>query len=487
MNEGSNQITPIVSQGIMFLTNPGNIIQALDAKNGELIWEYRYPFPKASKTLGGPTRNIAVYEDKIFLATYDAHLIALNIRTGKLIWKTKKANYEDGYTHTSGPIIANGLVISGINGCERYIKEGCFITGHDPETGKEIWRTSSIAQPDDKYGYTWGETPSVFRAGGDTWIPGSYDPKLNLFFIGTSQAKPWVAASRGMTPKNSALYTNSTLALNPNNGKLEWFFQHIPGETIDMEVGFERVLIDRKNKNYLFTVGKDGILWKIDSETGDFIKLLETVNQNIYEKIDYKTGKLSYRDDILNSKIDKAFSVCPGIYGGHNWQAISYDETTSSLIIPLHQLCADMIGRKVERVEGSGGFGADSKSYPLPDANGKIGKLISVNIDKMKINWTHEQEAMFLTSSLSTAGGLTFIGDLDRYFKAFNSKTGELLWKTRLGSALHGFPITYSVGKKQYVAITSGMGVFRALTATISPDIYQPENGNAIYVFELEK
>ena len=487
MNEGSNQITPIVSQGVMFLTNPGNIIQALDAKNGELIWEYKYAFPKASKTLGGPTRNIAVYQDKIFLATYDAHLIALDIRTGQLIWKTKKAKYEDGYTHTSGPIIANGIVISGINGCERYIKEGCFITGHDPDTGEEIWRTSTIAQPEDKYGNTWGETPSVFRAGGDTWIPGSYDPKLNLFFIGTSQAKPWVAASRGMTPKNSALYTNSTLALNPNNGELEWFYQHIPGETIDMEVGFERVLIDHRNKNYLFTIGKDGILWKIDRKTGDFIKLLETVNQNIYENIDYKTGELSYREDILNSKIDKAFSVCPGIYGGHNWQAISYDEITSSLIIPLHQLCADMIGRKVERIEGYGGFGADSKSYPLPDANGKIGKLISVNIDKMKINWTHEQEAMFLTSSLSTAGGLTFIGDLDRYFKAFNSKTGEVLWKTRLGSALHGFPITYSVGKKQYVAITSGMGVFRALTATISPDIYQPENGNAIYVFELEE
>jgi len=487
MSEGSNQVTPIVSQGVMFLTNPGNIIQALNAKNGELIWEYKYSFPKASKTLGGPTRNIAVYQDKIFLATYDAHLIALDIRTGQLIWKTKKAKYEDGYTHTSGPIIANGIVVSGINGCERYIKEGCFITGHDPDTGKEIWRTSTIAQPEDKFGNTWGETPSVFRAGGDTWIPGSYDPELNLFFIGTSQAKPWVAASRGMTPKNSALYTNSTLALNPDNGDLEWFYQHIPGETIDMEVGFERVLIDRKNKKYLFTVGKDGILWKIDRENGDFIKLLETVNQNIYKNIDYKTGELSYREDILNSKIDKAFSVCPGIYGGHNWQAISYDEITSSLIIPLHQLCADMIGRKVERIEGSGGFGADSKSYPLPDANGKIGKLISVNIDKMKINWTHEQEAMFLTSSLSTAGGLTFIGDLDRYFKAFNSKTGEVLWKTRLGSALHGFPITYSVGKKQYVAITSGMGVFRALTATISPDIYQPENGNAIYVFELEE
>ena len=487
MNEGSNQITPIVSQGIMFLTNPGNIIQALDAKNGELIWEYRYNFPKASKTLGGPTRNIAVYKDKIFLATYDAHLIALDIRTGKLVWKTKKARYEDGYTHTSGPIIANGIVISGINGCERYIKESCFITGHDPDTGKEIWRTSTIAQEEDKNGLTWGETPSVFRAGGDTWIPGSYDPKLNLFFIGTSQAKPWVAASRGMTPENSALYTNSTLALNPNNGEIKWFYQHIPGETIDMEVGFERVLIDHKSKKYLFTIGKDGILWKLNRENGDFVKLLETVDQNIYKNINYKTGKLSYRNDILNSKINEAFSVCPGIYGGHNWQAISYDEINRSLIIPLHQLCADMIGRKVERIEGSGGFGADSKSYALPSANGKIGKLISVDVDKMSINWTHEQEAMFLTSSLSTAGGLTFIGDLDRYFKAFNSKTGELLWETRLGSALHGFPITYAVGKKQYIAVTSGMGVFRALTATISPDIYQPENGNAIYVFELKK
>ena len=485
MNEGSNQATPLVSQGIMFLTNPGNIIQALNASNGELIWEYNYPFPKGSKTLGGPTRNIAIFEDKVFMATYDASLIALDIKTGKLLWKTKKANFKDGYTHTSGPIIANGIVVSGINGCERYIKEGCFITGHNPDNGKEIWRTSTIAYPEDKHGDTWGKTESIFRAGGDTWIPGSYDPKLNLFFIGTSQAKPWVADSRGMTTKDSALYTNSTLAINPNNGEIKWFYQHIPGETIDMEVGFERVLIDEDNKKLLYTIGKDGILWKMDRETGEFISLLETVEQNIYQKINYKTGDLTYRDDILNSKIDNVFSVCPGIYGGHNWQAISYDKENNSLIIPLHQLCADMIGRKVERKEGFGGFGADSRSYEKPGVNGEIGKIISVNLNEMKINWSHEQEAMFLTSSLSTAGGITFIGDLDRHFKAFNSKTGEVIWKTRLSSALHGFPITYSIDDRQYVAVTTGMGVFRALTSLVSPQIYQPDNGNAIYVFEL--
>ena len=486
MNEGSNQITPLVSQGIMFLTNPGNTIQALNAKNGELIWEYNYPFPKGSKTLGGPTRNIAIYEDKIFMATYDASLIALDIKTGNLLWKTKKANFEDGYTHTSGPIVANGVIVSGINGCERYIKEGCFITGHNPDNGREIWRTSTIAYPGDKHGDTWGDTDSIYRAGGDTWIPGSYDPTLNLFFIGTSQAKPWVADSRGMTTKDSALYTNSTLAINPNTGKIKWFYQHIPGETIDMEVGFERVLVDYNNKKLLYTIGKDGILWKMDRENGKFISLLETVNQNIYQKINYKTGKLTYREDILNSKVNNSFSVCPGIYGGHNWQAMSYDKENNSLIIPLHQLCADMIGREVEKKEGFGGFGADSRSYEKPGVEGKIGKVISVDLDEMKVNWSHEQEAMFLTSSLSTAGGITFIGDLDRYFKAFNSKTGKIIWQTRLNSALHGFPITYSVNNKQYVAVTTGMGVFRALTSLVSPDIYQPQKGNSIYVFELE-
>jgi alcohol dehydrogenase (cytochrome c) len=486
MNEGSNQITPLVSQGIMFLTNPGNTIQALNAKNGELIWEYNYPFPKGSKTLGGPTRNIAIYEDKIFMATYDASLIALDIKTGNLLWKTKKANFQDGYTHTSGPIVANGVIVSGINGCERYIKEGCFITGHNPDNGREIWRTSTIAYPGDKHGDTWGDTDSIYRAGGDTWIPGSYDPTLNLFFIGTSQAKPWVADSRGMTTKDSALYTNSTLAINPNTGKIKWFYQHIPGETIDMEVGFERVLVDYNNKKLLYTIGKDGILWKMDRENGKFISLLETVNQNIYQKINYKTGKLTYREDILNSKVNNSFSVCPGIYGGHNWQAMSYDKESNSLIIPLHQLCADMIGREVEKKEGFGGFGADSRSYEKPGVEGKIGKVISVDLEEMKVNWSHEQEAMFLTSSLSTAGGITFIGDLDRYFKAFNSKTGKIIWQTRLNSALHGFPITYSVNNKQYVAVTTGMGVFRALTSLVSPDIYQPQKGNSIYVFELE-
>lgn len=486
MNEGSNQGTPLISQGVMFLTHPGNMIQALSAANGRLIWEYKYPYPKDSMLLGGPTKNIAMYKDKVFMATYDAALIALDIRTGKLLWKNIKADYKDGYTHSSGPIIANGVVISGINGCERYIEDGCFITGHDPDSGKELWRTSTVALSEDINGSSWGNTPDIFRAGSDTWIAGSYDPELNIFYIGTSQAKPWVAASRGMSPNEKALYTNSTLAMNPQTGKILWFFQHIQGETIDMEVGFERVLADIDDKKLLLTIGKDGILWKLDREKGNFIDLKETINQNIYKKVDRNKGKVAYRDDILLSKIDTPFSACPGIYGGHNWQAVSYDPESYLMVIPLHQLCADMIGRYVERKEGGGGYGANSRNYKMDNTNGNVGKLVTIDIRNMEKIWQYEQNAMFLTGSLSTAGGLTFIGDLDRKFMAFDTKTGILLWDTTLGSALHGFPVTYAVNGKQYIAVQTGMGVFRAMTSVISPDIYQPEGGNTIYVFELQ-
>ncbi|MFK7829910.1 MAG: PQQ-binding-like beta-propeller repeat protein [Congregibacter sp.] len=485
MHDGSNQVTPLVRDGVMFLTHPGNRIQAVDAASGDVIWEYAYEFPPGAKTLGGPVRNIAIYQDKLFLSTYDAALVAIDARTGKQVWRTQKADYRQAYTHTSGPIIGSGVVLSGINGCELFTTDGCFITGHDPNTGKELWRTSTIALPGTPEDASWGGQAQELRGGGDTWIAGSYDPKLELFFIGTSQAKPWVAASRGMRASDAALYTNSTLALDPKSGDIVWHYQHMPGETIDMEVGFERVLVDLRGQKLLFTIGKDGLLWKLNRETGAFIALTETLPQNIYADIDRDTGKLRYREDILNAGIGDTVQACPGIYGGHNWQALAYDPARERLFIPLHQLCSDMIGRAVELKAGGGGYGGDSRTYPMPGVDGQLGRLAAFDANTLEEVWSQEQRSLFLTGTLATASGLVFIGDLDRYFHAFDADTGEQLWRTRLGAPLHGYPVTYTANGRQYVAVPTGIGVFRALTATLLPDVYQPSNGQALYVFEL--
>ena len=479
---GNNETTPIVHDGVMFLVSAGNTVQAINAVTGEILWHNNIgPLPRTSDPGGDEaTRSIAVYNDKVIVPTMQGKLYGLDARTGKIVWQSwiSDPSKPDEGQHgtTSGVIVAHGIAIVGMVNCGRIPQQNhCYISAYDANTGARMWKFLTVALKDDPQGHTWNGLPDDQRAGAETWVAGTFDPQLNLTYWGTAQAKPWRRDLRG-SGDGATAYANSTLALDVNTGKLKWFFSHAPGENFDLDDVFERILIDHGSQKTAMTTGKNGILWKLDRETGKYLDSRQTVFQNIYTKIDPKTGVPTYRKDILNEKLDQYLPSCPGPEGGKNWHPASYHQPDDEMIIPLGQSCVLMLGSGTE------------KYYDMPGADGNMGRLSAFETSTLKPLWTLQQRSPFLTGVVSTAGNVAFVGDFDRVFHAFDTKTGKQLWKTRLGTSVQGHIASFMVDGEQYIAVMTGLGggsPQQKPTFMLSEEVSRPAHGTQIYVFGL--
>ena len=488
LEPGVSQTTPVVYDGIMFIANPGNVVQALDAASGDFIWEYRREMEEARRP-AAQMRSLAIYEDLIILNTVDAHVVGLDARTGQVRWDTPVAPPDqEGYGFSSGPVIADGIIVAGLRGCERFREDTCYIVGVDGRSGQVLWRTSTIARPGERGGDTWGDLPLLMRAGSDAWIPGSYDPVTGLVYYGTAQAKPWSRDARGTD--GDALYSNSTLALDPATGEMKWYFQHIPGDSHDMDETFERILVDYDGKQSVFSMGKLAILWELDRTSGAFTSAVDLGYQNILD-VDSATGTVTYREGMV-SGVGEDLYFCPSTGGFKSLRAMAYHPDTTALYIPLNLNCETAAFGPVEQRLGGGGTGGvrGRRNHFHPDSPDQLGEFQALDIRTGETLWKQRRRAPYNTAALTTAGGLVFVGDWDRYVFAYDAESGEQLWQSRLSTMSNGYPITYAVDGTQYVAFGAGGPLGGSSWTSVLPgdllsEMRNPRAGNVLFVFAL--
>jgi PQQ-dependent dehydrogenase (methanol/ethanol family) len=484
---GPAAATPLVHDGVIYVHSFGDHVQALDAATGAELWHYARQLPDSSR----PTlkRNIALYGDKVYVATSDVHVVALNAKTGALVWDTPITEPGSGFGLTGGPLVAHGKVMQGVNG---QAPGGAYIVGLDAETGKEAWRFYSIARPGEPNGDSWNGLPLDKRSGGSVWTAGSYDAKRNLAFFGpapTYDTGPLrdPVAKRGVT--NDALYTNATIALNPDTGKLVWYFQHVPNDQWDFDWAFERQLltlpINGRDRDILVTSGKEALYDALELDGGRYAFSVDAGIQNLIKAVDPKTGAKTIDPNLVPSR-EKAIIVCPHAGGAKSWTPASINPQTKVLYVPLVESCMDLTPVPADQ-RGGLSTGVKFSIRPRLDSDGRYGRIQAIDLATRKTLWTERQRAPQTSGVLGTAGGLVFAGALDRYFTAYDDATGKAVWRARLSDVPSAAPITYAVNGRQYVAMVVGYGSAQSITfPMLTPEIDLPVvRTAAIAVFAL--
>ena len=491
VNNG-HEASPIVNDGVMVVATPGSQVIAVDVRTGTILWRYKRPLPDDVILLHPTSRGVALYGDKVFFATGDAILVALDAKTGKEAWTTKVAENKNGYYMSLAPLVASGKVLVGASGGELGVRG--FIAAFDPETGKELWRTYTVPAPGEPGSETWPVGDQWKTGGGSIWVTGNYDPDSNLAFWGTGNGGPWMGDRR----PGDNLYTASTLAIDVASGKIKGYHQYNPNESWDWDEVSPPILVDYKRGGKtikgLIDVARDGYLWFLERTDGqiNFVEGEPFVKQNVFKSVNPETGKPEVDPD-HKPGTGKKISFCPSHWGGKNWPPAAFSPKTRLLYIPANEnLCATFTARAVEYSAGSPFTGTTSTLELVPGAD-HIGEVQAWDVDTGKRVWTH----MYPKSPnwgpmLATAGGVVFSGGTnDRMFHAFDAATGKLLWEFPTNSGIIGQPSSFMVDGKQYVAVQSGWGIdSRAMQARLNtqfPGEY-PEvpEGGAIWVFAVK-
>jgi alcohol dehydrogenase (cytochrome c) len=443
---GPNTAPPLVHDGVMFVQGYTDQVEALDAATGDLLWHWQRELPQGSRP--AVKKGIAIFGDTIFAATSDVHLVALNARTGQLKWDTTIA--PPNWQLNGGPLVAKGKVIIGTGGQQ---PGGNFIVALDAATGAEAWRFRTIPLPDDPGGNTWNGLPPEKRTGGSSWVPGSYDPMLNLVYFGVAQTYdtgPLRIKSTQPGVSNEALYTDSTLALNPDTGKLVWHFQHVANDQWDFDWVFERTLlrlpINGVTKTVSLTAGKIAIYDVVEADTGKYAFSFDMGLQNIVTGINPATGAKIINPALIPGD-GEAKIVCPHAGGARSWIPSAYNPETKILYSPLVESCMDLIPTG----PGERGFlttGVRVSLRPRLDSDGQYGRIQATNLETRQTVFIKRQRAPETSGILATAGGLIFSGSIDRWFSAHNDQTGEELWRIRLNDVPGSAPVSFSMGGK---------------------------------------
>ena len=512
MEEGGQQIRPLVYDGVMYIAQPGyDHLQALDATTGDLIWDYRREQPddiREHAQFGDRTRHLALYGNHIYHLTADAHIIAVDARTGELAWESRTADYRDGITHSSGAVIVNGMVVSGRTCSPASLDARCFVAAHDADGGAERWRTYTAAGADDPGGATWGTVPTADRVHVSPWgVPGSFDPELNRVFWGVAVPLPYTRLMRRGTwdvgdRSPCELYSNSTIAMNADTGAIDWYYQYLPCDDWDQDFVQERTLIDTvvnpdpeavrwinpnlagtaEERKIVVVLGEPGGLFVNDRETGEFLWAdpfpFDSTERFVISDVDVETGTTTINMDLVAREAGDQFIIC-----GHNvkgWWSWSYSPVTGLLYVPINRSCLNQT-LNPRTVSGTG----PRFSIPDPDIGpeGDLTEVRAIDISTGREVWRYSQRAPNAGTTLATAGNVVFFGDSNRRFRAFDAETGEVLWETILGSQISGYPVTYEAGGRQYLTVPVG-GVGNRLR-TYAPELEAPTGSNMLVTFTL--